>query len=343
MVDLQSISSNILLISFALIALCCLYLLYSHFTKQREITELKRNFEDLKTIFFNQQKHNDEIYNKIINNIDENNTSVTSTNETINQINIDKDNKKYNIIKLTKENIENINNIKETVINSEIKNIEIDDLLELNQLNDLNEIDEIDELDFQDKEIVTDLDKDLNEKENNIKNDMYAIIDSMKKNDNVIFNDNDNDNDNDSITTDPMNDNLEDNNFDIEDLEDLNILEDINDYNIDEIDNLSLDDNNINEFDNLSLDDNNINELVNLKYISLTDNTEIIELDKLLSGDVKNIKLEKQNTISNNKIYQISELNNMSSKQLKEIAKEYKIKAYGSKNDIIQTILNVNN
>ena len=33
----------------------------------------------------------------------------------------------------------------------------------------------------------------------------------------------------------------------------------------------------------------------------------------------------------------------MSSKQLKEIAKEYKVRSYGSKNEIIQAILNVNN
>ena len=65
MVDLQSISSNLLLISFVLISLCCLYLLYSNFSKNREINELKRNVEDLKTIFFNQQKHNDETYNHI--------------------------------------------------------------------------------------------------------------------------------------------------------------------------------------------------------------------------------------------------------------------------------------
>ena len=54
MVDLQNISSNLLLISFVLISLCCLYLLYSNFVKIKEIKELKTNVEDLKTIFFNQ-------------------------------------------------------------------------------------------------------------------------------------------------------------------------------------------------------------------------------------------------------------------------------------------------
>ena len=59
MIDLQDISSNLLLVGFALIGICCLYLLYSNFSKIREINELKKNVEDLKNIFFNQQKHND--------------------------------------------------------------------------------------------------------------------------------------------------------------------------------------------------------------------------------------------------------------------------------------------
>ena len=64
--DLNSISSNLLLIGFALVSICCLYLLYSNFSKVREIDELKRKVEDLKNIFFNQQKHNDETYTKMI-------------------------------------------------------------------------------------------------------------------------------------------------------------------------------------------------------------------------------------------------------------------------------------
>ena len=42
MIDLQSISSNLLLVGFALIGICCLYLLYSNFSKIREINELKK-------------------------------------------------------------------------------------------------------------------------------------------------------------------------------------------------------------------------------------------------------------------------------------------------------------
>ena len=66
MVNIQDLSSNLLLVGFALISICCLYLLYSNFSKVREINELKYKFEDLKNIFINQQKHNDESYIKIM-------------------------------------------------------------------------------------------------------------------------------------------------------------------------------------------------------------------------------------------------------------------------------------
>ena len=66
MLDLQDLSSNLLLVGFALISICCLYLLYSNFTKVREINELKIKVEDLKTIFLNQQKHNDDTYVKMM-------------------------------------------------------------------------------------------------------------------------------------------------------------------------------------------------------------------------------------------------------------------------------------
>ena len=64
--DLNSLSNNLLLIGFALVSICCLYLLWSNFSKVREIDDLKRKMEDLKTIFFNQQQHNDETFTKMI-------------------------------------------------------------------------------------------------------------------------------------------------------------------------------------------------------------------------------------------------------------------------------------
>ncbi len=65
--NLNSFSSNLMLIALVLVGLCCLYLLYSNFTKVREIEELKRRVEDLKKIFLNQQMHNDETFSKINN------------------------------------------------------------------------------------------------------------------------------------------------------------------------------------------------------------------------------------------------------------------------------------
>lgn len=63
--NLNSFSSNLMLIALVLVGLCCLYLLYSNFTKVREIEELKGRVEDLKKIFINQQIHNDETFSKI--------------------------------------------------------------------------------------------------------------------------------------------------------------------------------------------------------------------------------------------------------------------------------------
>lgn len=63
--DLSDISSNILLIGLVLVSLCCLYLLFSNFSKVREIEDLKQRVEDLKKIFINQQSHNEEVFSKI--------------------------------------------------------------------------------------------------------------------------------------------------------------------------------------------------------------------------------------------------------------------------------------
>ena len=76
--DLHSISSNLLLIGFLLISLCCLYLLYSNFIKVREIDDIKHKFDDLKKIFFNQQQHNDETYNKMLAMIKSSDNTTTS-------------------------------------------------------------------------------------------------------------------------------------------------------------------------------------------------------------------------------------------------------------------------
>ena len=83
MIDLQSFSSNLILIGFALICICCLYLLYSNFVKMREINELNQKYEDLKRIFFNQQKENDVMNSKLLSALENNslqNTTLTHNN-----------------------------------------------------------------------------------------------------------------------------------------------------------------------------------------------------------------------------------------------------------------------
>ena len=60
--------------------------------------------------------------------------------------------------------------------------------------------------------------------------------------------------------------------------------------------------------------------------------TETIELDKLLSNNIKNINLNT-NTDNNSE-----NLSNMSLKQLKELAKTYKLKSTGTKQELISLI-----
>ena len=414
MVDLHSISSNLLLVGFVLISLCCLYLLYSNFSKVRETNELKRNVEDLKTIFLNQQKQNDKTYNHFMNIIsNETGVSMNNISNIINNddINIEDISKQQpTIIKLTKENIENIKNLEvnlnNKLIQEEVNSMKLDDLKELDDLssnNDdiINDIDINDNLESENEEIKTD---------NKDNTDDFDDIDS--------------------ITTEPMNEYMEDNKFDIEDMEDLAISLD-NNENIDKNNNNNLDtnfDNLVEELDSLDTDldedldnldtdlvedldnldidlnkdldnldtdldadlDNlntdldeelntinikklekikNINNTLTLektiinsdnidknndiKTISLNENeneneNEIMGLDKLLSGEVKNINIKKiseniTTTINKQNNYTLEALNDMSIKNLKEITKEYKIKSYGNKSEIIQTILNYKN
>ena len=65
--------------------------------------------------------------------------------------------------------------------------------------------------------------------------------------------------------------------------------------------------------------------------------TESIELDKLLSGDVKNINIQNKNEIKKNE-YSIEDLNNMSNKQLKDIAEKYNLGVRGGKEQLLTKI-----
>ena len=384
MTDLQNISSNLLLVGFVLISLCCLYLLYSNFTKIRDINDLKRNIEDLKTIFFNQQKHNDETYNNLINIIksdDKISDKVLDINiETTKTINIDENVKTPTLIRLTKENINNIKNVEniltknvENILTKNVENIltkNIDsksiniDLEDLDKLDEMKEISEISdcESDLNSDENVNNLDlndnKLLNEKV--IDDNIFDIIHSIKNNEpQDLFNDNN------SITTDPIIDDLDETNFDIDDLNNLmnsddedgnedgneddeNVKDNEEKTTIDDLDTLDLDNF---DLDTIEVKNDSVKTVIdaNIKIISVnkdtTDTTETIELDALLSGteDIKNIKNININgngsDNSNEKTeYNLENLNNMSIKQLKEVAKQYKAKISGTKQDLIQSI-----
>jgi hypothetical protein len=114
--NLNSFSSNLMLIALVLVSLCCLYLLYSNFTKVREIEELKGRVEDLKKIFLNQQIHNDETFSKIntalFQTLTNGQFSVQSSEQTTGQmqsasVDIKLDNSSYSIGPMDKLNVNN--------------------------------------------------------------------------------------------------------------------------------------------------------------------------------------------------------------------------------------------
>ena len=396
---MQDLSSNLLLVGFVLISLCCLYLLYSNFTKVREINELKCKVEDLKNIFFNQQKHNDETYIKIMNMLQEGSQALPENNTMLDsQLNIPTDKNtptkliNINSTSLTHNILNKYNNTNNNENNdNDIDNDDIDNdnddtnktiILDLDDLNDLDDLDNLDNLDELDNNIDNDIDNDdididndnddidNNEIDNNEihnKNNIFNISQSINDINLEIFDDVN------SITTDPIIDDI-DNIDDLNTLENLDIIENLDNMddldNIDDLDNLDdLDDLDLNtkliniNFDS-SLSDTIINTNTNTNLISETNlNTDIksvlfndidnqsntftnetIELDKLLSGEIKKVDLSEcnintnTNNNSNNdteyKNYKIEDLQKMSIKQLKDIAKTNNIKSTGNKTKI---------
>ena len=399
MTNMQDLSSNLLLVGFVLISLCCLYLLYSNFTKVREINELKCKVEDLKNIFFNQQKHNDETYIKIMNMLQEGSQALPENNTMLDlQLNIPTDKNtptkliNINSTSLTHNILNKYNNTNNNENNdNDIDNDDIDNdnddtnktiILDLDDLNDLDDLDNLDNLDELDNNIDNDIDNDdididndnddidNNEIDNNEihnKNNIFNISQSINDINLEIFDDVN------SITTDPIIDDI-DNIDDLNTLENLDIIENLDNMddldNIDDLDNLDdLDDLDLNtkliniNFDS-SLSDTIINTNTNTNLISETNlNTDIksvlfndidnqsntftnetIELDKLLSGEIKKVDLSEcnintnTNNNSNNdteyKNYKIEDLQKMSIKQLKDIAKTNNIKSTGNKTKI---------
>ena len=381
MIDLQSLSLNLLLVGFALVSICCLYLLYSNFTKVRDIEDLKHKVEDLKNIFFNQQKHNDDTYDKIMNILQKDlylnsqisqtassAPSASSSSNTTEQIDINNNKIHTKFINI------------DTTLNNNINLQELDDMA------DMDDIDNMDELNY-DIDNLSNLDADDNNNnyddnynDNNIDDNVYIpdIEDNIFNSIHVVNNNTSKTvcDDTISIATDPMISELDLNEImegsNTQDLKhhilkdnDLgNGLDDL-DNDLDDLDNdleLDLDTNNeinFNETKQINIDNNdtllntitinNSQQFINLdnsnsnvKTISVNENsnynnteteieTETIELDKLLSGEIKKIEINNKNT----------DLNTMSIKQLKELAKTHNIKISGNKKDLITALSNI--
>ena len=240
--DLNGISNNLLLIGFVIVSLCCLYLLFSNFSKTREIEEMKRKVEDLKNIFFNQQKHNDESFTKMINLIQHQSTTLSPVTyhdspilepssqqlKTVTIINDNENQLPTNIIINKEQSVEQTTIKTDTVIpkptttqlETETKEINID-LEELNDLDepienddgrDIADLDDIDNMvQLDDEEIENNITND-NDLEEHIKNGIFATSAKIE-----IFDDNI------SISTDPIA-NLDDimlNETNIDDMEDI--------------------------------------------------------------------------------------------------------------------------
>lgn len=377
--DLNNISNNLLLIGFALVSICCLYLLYSNFTKAREIEELKRKTEDLKKIFFNQQQHNDETYNRLMHMISSTNPTITrdilaAHNEHIthsghnNSIPDANTNSNPNIIDPTDTNVivaqELSNELARESASTKVITINPDEPIldkaaeiivkregvpadsdsnntgNITSENESGNIKQVITLDLQELDNMDipgdglndgdiDLATDLNEID--LDNDMNELGDI-------------NGDDNLSITTDPI----------IEQADilgnDMNIELDLNVDELDEIEDLvnkNIDDmsEKLDSLDNLIQNEPipaNTDTATNqtTKIINLDSN---LELDQLLNGnsnpngntnppETKTIELDiehSQNANTN------TTLQNMSIKQLKDLAKAHKLKATGNKNELI--------
>ena len=364
---LNSISSNLLLIGFALVSICCLYLLYSNFTKVREIEELKRKVEDLKKIFFNTQQHNDETYSRILSmmqqqTILEHPAFPTSHINPIEQVinnnsvnNCDNDNANQNTV-LTNEKVVNIdtsindnNNQPATIIINKEGSVKDDNYKPLDNTpsikNDTKEItldlEELDNFEPAEEEDNTlddleneNLDNLLNEEQNdnldnNLDNDEADNTNNNTTNLNIF--EINNIDDTISITTDPINEdidaiigtidmdeintnvNTENDDFTIKNLDETNTI--VNDENIKKIDIKNID---------INLDEMDLNDILNgNNNQDITDTTQ----------DTTNTT---EDTTSTNEIK--NNLQNMSIKQLKDLAKIHKVKSTGTKTELITSL-----
>ena len=354
MIDLQSISSNLLLVGFALVSICCLYLLYSNFTKVRDINEMKNKFEDLKNIFFNQQKQNDESYIKIMSLLqDSMNTqpntqtqpniqSNTQPSITTKKININPKLSSTNIINIFSELNEDDENYSNDNNNNKIINLDLQELDNLSNVDgdgdgDGDEVDidgngngddEIDNLD-NDSAIDGNVDKINIFEINTSKLHIEDFDDTNSITTDPIINDIDeldDITDNKHYDIDNI-DNIEDidnidNIEDIDDIDDIDNIEDIDDIDniedIDDIDNLEDIDNidNLEDIDNIdNIDD--INDLDNIDELDNLDNLDIDVED--INTSIKLINIDKKSTLSDTIINNNKHNNNTLGEDVKSI------------------------
>ena len=367
MFDLNEISSNIILIGFVIVGILCLYLLYSNFQKSKQIQDLQTRVEDIKNIFFNQQKHNDETHAKLIHLMQ--NTTPNTIPDATHNANTDDYLTKEKLDAFTNNNNNNVETMatKKININPNITNSQL--LIKDNSKNIIQDIDDVIVIDETPNKECKEINIDLHDLDNmsdiHSENSMEDITDNLNMNNDEGIENDDEQNIND--------DGLETISFDKEKVFDTHhsIIDDdnesiateqmISDADLNDIMNEEVD----NDLDNIDLD---LDEIDNVKQVNLDDlatleetivnditpdestktitfdsengnHDDTIELDKLLSGDVKKIELKKQDGNNNNKDTSTNDVNSMSLKQLKEHAKSLKIKTTGlSKQELINAI-----
>jgi hypothetical protein len=386
--DLNNISNNLLLIGFALVSICCLYLLYSNFTKAREIEELKRKTEDLKKIFFNQQQHNDETYNRLMHMIG-NGPSITRdilaahneqmTNEQINisqaesaqPVNMNND--VMNAIDTTDTNViaaqelsnelsnefsrKSVSPTKVITINQDqpildndaeiiVKREGIPDNSGYDNSNPTNEtidIKQVITLDLHELDNMDLPDDGLNGDDLNGDDILVNDLNEIDMDNGIDGLDNINGDDNLSITTDPIIEQADilgnDMNIELDlNIDELDEIEDMVNKNIDDmsekldsLDNL-IQNESISDFDITTTTANTTTTTT--KIINLDSN---LELDQLLNGNANGNTANQENTKTIDLDIEHSQTNlqNMSIKQLKDLAKSHKLKATGNKNELI--------
>lgn len=368
MTDLQGLSSNILLIGFVLVGIASLYLLYSNYKKTQELEDLQIQVRVLKDVFTTSQKNYLELRDNVLSSLHDNSTTKTNlTTESrpvdVHEIVLSSVSKESNDIKTIKVHQQDLittvlnsnvdNSVKEKI---DIKKIEIVD----DDVNaDMNDLKELDDLDNPQESDNTD---ELNEYSNDdntidlgnvdeIKEYILDPIHSFKDNDetdldieDIIDDMVDEDTlDTKSIQTDPNDNELNDLDIDLEDLQthmDDNTTHIDTDIDTDDMIKTIKVDNDIDILTTIlkSNDQKSDNSKSIILDLELDLNNTPLNIEIKKSDDTNSISLDQ---LLNNKGNDNVDLNSMSVKQLKELAKQKKIKTVGTKQELIQALQHV--